>query len=765
MPATGMAHIAHFAKPARIDSSGSLLRVIANPSDYQAKPHSVWLPATSNCTSPALLRRIVFSGLHKLGVPTDRTDSIEELVEFRIEVSDDLSALVGNHARFVQAPSLPSLAEGAECPCRHGRLAAFYDDSVGHVLCHSMAPLADLHPLLAQCDNGDLGLNFRPIPTINTGCAARKLVDGLLQVLPELPPEARVDAETVAQLYPYLVSDLKSLRRPARVRKSFSWTPHMTHVADTIGDMCLITCLDKVPRAVCFVCAHYAADIIRERLHSDSFRPLVDEDVKAIFDGLLQLYSQMNLPQAIMEYGEARWAYLYCTLKRHKCMSHSPREPHDCKLAWRFISNCSKGMVSYPLGLLVSAVFTACKDKVDAHRDSQQLECYEQTGCQVRFRFSISQWSVIPLNLPATVSRRYIFVTGDVKKAFENIPLDGPDALRLAIDAYLDEAYSFTGMHLYVPLDSEGLVSGKAQFAQRKPRAFGKHARWLEVGLELAQELAAHYALITVIRVGEHTVLQTVGVPMGGPPCAQYLDVYLDHYEHLLMLRVWDSLLSGCSFARRHALHVIKLMQYFYRYADDLLALTLPDFCRVLMDPAKPRGHDHMQWLYPLCDDKGVAILDFEAEVAEQLPSGGLRGYFLCLALSLVPCDQENVWAVHYCPHNVRWGFGFEYPSLTQHCSWTAESVVRGALATMGPYAILGSSYLEGARGFLLHVLRRLVNNGYPKAALLKMWEQAWPTLSELPCRSSLHCDLPALYSSVCLDIHSLYKRSGHGYR
>ena len=71
-----------------------------------------------------------------------------------------------------------------------------------------------------------------------------------------------------------------------------------------------------------------------------------------------------------------------------------------------------------------------------------------------------------------------------------------------------------------------------------------------------------------MVRVGEHTVLQTVGVPMGGPPCAQYLDVYLDHYEHLLMLRVWDSLLSGCSSARRHALHVIKLMQYCYRYAD-----------------------------------------------------------------------------------------------------------------------------------------------------------------------------------------------------
>ena len=34
------------------------------------------------------------------------------------------------------------------------------------------------------------------------------------------------------------------------------------------------------------------------------------------------------------------------------------------------------------------------------------------------------------------------------------------------------------------------------------------------------------------------------------------------------MLRVWDSLLSGCSSARRHALHVIKLMQYCYRYAD-----------------------------------------------------------------------------------------------------------------------------------------------------------------------------------------------------
>ena len=75
----------------------------------------------------------------------------------------------------------------------------------------------------------------------------------------------------------------------------------------------------------------------------------------------------------------------------------------------------------------------------------------------------------------------------------------------------------------------------------------------------------------------------------------------------------------------------------------------------------------------------------------------------------------------------------------------------------MGPYAILGSSTLEGEQGFLLRIVRRLVANGYPKAALLQMWEAAWDNLSQLPCRLSLHVHMPTLYSSVRQDIAACF--------
>ena len=122
------------------------------------------------------------------------------------------------------------------------------------------------------------------------------------------------------------------------------------------------------------------------------------------------------------------------------------------------------------------------------------------------------------MNLPATTPAAYTLLTGDVKKAFENIPLDGDDGLDCAVTAYLHEGYDWADKALFVPLTVDHTVCGKARFAVRQPPPFGTVHRWIEVPVDLAVLLAVEYSRLTVIQTGQFLVLQVLGVPMGGPP-------------------------------------------------------------------------------------------------------------------------------------------------------------------------------------------------------------------------------------------------------
>ena len=86
---------------------------------------------------------------------------------------------------------------------------------------------------------------------------------------------------------------LSALRPPSRLRRSFAWTSGLEMLACNAKQQLLVTCLDK-------------------SLHI------------TVGEGPL-------------------WAYLFPTLKRHKCMQHSPSIPCDCGVCWQFICNCSKG--------------------------------------------------------------------------------------------------------------------------------------------------------------------------------------------------------------------------------------------------------------------------------------------------------------------------------------------------------------------------------------------------------------------------------------
>jgi hypothetical protein len=407
-------------------------------------------------------------------------------------------------------------------------------------------------------------------------------------------------------------------------------------------------------------------------------------------------------------------------------------------------------------------VFKAIKPEVDAHRDWLSQQTLSEHGLHVRFRFSIPAWQCIPLNLPDRVPASHTIITGDVKKAFEAIPLTGPDGLDLAITAYIKEGFDHTGHDLFIPVDDQGLVCGKARFARGSPPPFGKISHWLRMDLATSTRLAVHYSQITVIRTGQFLVRQTVGVPMGGPPCAQYCDIYLDHYEYRLMTMVLEGLQSLHRPTYQHATTIAKLMTHFYRYADDTFVIAPSTFVDALMIPRVSRDSTALDWLYPLCDVNGHPVLQFESDPVSVAADGTISGTFLCLTVQLsVPAMSIHATVhrtVNYSPYNTRHKFGFQYPALARWDSFTPSTVLTAALSTMAPYAIIGSTQPDAAFLFLATVCRRLHDNSYPKAVVLSMWEDTYHnTVVKLPCRLSLQQHLPTLYNMVRDYITALY--------
>ena len=525
---------------------------------------------------------------------------------------------------------------------------------------------------------------------------------------------------------------------PARVRWSLQWSPAMQQRVELIHQHLMVTCLDKLPGSFCFVCIHWASEIVKERLTSPAFASITEAEADEFFGLIVNMHEQLGVEAP----SEAVWAYLYPTLKRHKCMQHKPTMLHkaSCSLAWRHIANCSVGCASYFIGTVVSAIFSAVDGAVNAHRDHLTAEARAHHGIYLRYRFAIDSWQELPLNLPERVSVDYTALTGDVKKAFENIPLDGPDALSIAVNAAFEEAYDWTGKDLYVSLTEGGSV-GKACFAQGTPPCFGNVSWWLHIPLALAVELADLYSRITVIRAGQFLAVQLVGVPMGGPPCTQYCKRFLDFYCKRLADRINTALFSLSEAQVKEARILASLIEYLFIYVDDLFAITKPDFCERLLNPAAPRSDEHLAWLFPLQDDGGSAILDFESEPATPDETGMISVHFLCMTISLRTVAAGTVSpyrVISYKPYNVRSNFTFQYPTLTRYDSFTPSSILRASVSTMVPYAIIGCSSLEPAVDFMRNIICKLRRNGFPRAWLMDMWEKAEDLVYRLPCREPL---------------------------
>ena len=360
----------------------------------------------------------------------------------------------------------------------------------------------------------------------------------------------------------------------------------------------------------------------------------------------------------------------------------------------------------------------------------------------------------MPLNLPSTVPSRLRLINSDVKQCFDNIPLLGDDGLLHVITAPITEAYDYNGNDIYIALDADDNVLGlKSKFAANTPWTppGGAVSQWVPITLALALEIIQLYLTSLFVKVGHTLARQVLGIPMGGSPSSHFLDLYLDHYEY----RWARAVAALAAYDSTRAYNLANAMRYFYRYADDTMAIA-PECLISLMSPTATRDPDSTDWIYPLLDSDGNTILEFEIEGALTCTIT-----FLCLTITLGPAkrgrNSDSFRSVTYTPYSKATKFQFGIHQLTHWHSFTLKSVKLAAFKTLMAYAILGSTRAEAATEYLYSVCLTLRNNCYPKRVIHEMWEQAVEShLYVVPCRPLVAECLPDIAEAVRLYIAAM---------
>jgi len=698
------------------------------------------------------------------GWNSDIYQQFRDLLAIHREPSPSLRDILDNHAAVSRMNPLP--LGTTPCACHEGPFKSYYDASVGHVLTYSSTILEPLHPLLSKYG---VGFNYRFYPDPSSNAIYTAIRNFWADIGSAADEFIRVHhSETIFDRNKdTIMSHLKAgvLRRitNAALRTRFKMNrEHIPCPTDKsyirhMHKSLMVTCLDKVGDTPCYMCIHLAAQLIHARSSEPAFC-ILDHGALSVSDAnhldVAQCYGLTQIQQ--------RNPTLYPTLKAHKCMLHDPAKYHECGLAWRFITSAYH-VTSSHTGDIVTAILQATKHVIDRHRDMKTHSYRLQHGLHMRFRFGVSCWQSVALSMPDDVPSSYCILTGDLKRAFENIPLDGPDGLDKALATHISEAYTCVDKDIFIPVSADGRVLAGSKFcAYPGPPPYGGITRWIHIDLQAAMNITIHYAQSTVIDIGEHSVLQTIGIPMGGSPCSLYCDLYLDHYEHRLacvlatVCSSRDTPFDQITPLHRHCHCIRKWMLHYYRYCDDVFTLAPLAFTN-MFNPHDQRDEGSATWLYPLTDSIGNTIMSFEPGHV-QSDDGTHTDNFLCLTITLGLANDKGRRPLSFIPYNKTDGFLFHFPKYTHWTSHTAHKHKRNILLCMMTYAIIGSSEVQATITFITSVINRLRLNLYPIQVLRQMWHTITKagTLKQLPCHIRIHRKITMITHEVNEHINRL---------
>ena len=764
--------MAIFHNDSRISKDGVLHKLVPTKRDYDYPLCMVTIHESfAQYRSPGrVLKSALVTVLSKLDVLQPHMDTVRENMEqVRIVVNSQpsLRQLLTNNSQLARVVSPDDATVPSPCPCLSGPYAQHVDVNIGHVATTSMSLLSSVHPDLAH---NHVGNNMR-VTVQDDKSLQKHLSDALLamtEVLKHAVTDVLVQLDTVEQhVYSkksrrlFCKMAIASLRLLAASdhKGSILLTCDSLEAVDNLQDTLMITVLDKVASAFLFICKPFAMSLIALRFQNGPYTVRTPDELANMVVECSTILIGMGLPPAPSQ----AIPYVYPILKLHKCPAHDPRILHDCKFEWRFIQSAS-GAFTTVMATMVAVAFKATFAAIETKRDLEYHEFYRIHGFKLRFRFGITAWQTLVLNLPAQVPSDYTVNVGDIKDAFPSLPLHGPQGVFEMTRHHVLEAFGAAGKaFLAIPVDDTGAIRGKAKFVNSESYSdisFGSVSRHIVLSPEDLYYLIVKTLELDLVGSTEVILKPTIGVPIGGPASSYLLEATADQWEYKAALRIAKLANSTLLADRALAKRLAACLRYYWRYADDIISIAEVGMPALLWqaDMPGPNLLDPM-WIYPL----KVTGEDWELSIKPSEPrlmdDGKIMNEYLSLTIALSPITG-TVRYLSYSPYSKRKTFEFLFPMLTLWTSATKKAVKMAAIDTMIQYAILGSTDLTLSIRFLTELVDRLVINGYPRHALLQMWQKTVKgTLKHIPCREALYTGRMRLVKAIYHHINKLPKK------
>ena len=756
---TGMAI---FHNDSRISKVGIMHKLVPKTRDYEFPLCTVTISAVFDEYKQAqsVLKQALLKVLYTVPTLTEyKTVITEQVRSVQIVVSShpSIQQLFTNCRSVAMEVTQDDTELVSPCECLSGPLSQYVDINVGHVCTTDMSVLAGIHPDLTY---NHIGNNVRVMVEDNHTLTARlkEAYTAFLEVIGQILPDTVSSEEVITYMQQtaytrlfvkYCTLHLKHKYWAGSDDEPIWLTSEQYAQVDVLREQVMVTNLDKIASAMLFVCKKFAKSLIARRLTDGPYDTVEDSVLTGMITRCKQILLGLQLSDAIPD----SIPYMYPILKLHKCPQHCPRTPHDCKFEWRFIQS-AHGCFVKTLATLVASIFKATFASIETKRDQEAMVFYSTHGFKLRFRFGIDAWQTVVLNLPSQVPHNYTLHIGDIVDAFPSLPLHGEYGVYEMTRLHVLEAFQAADRaYLAVPVDKDGVIRGKSKFVRSEEYSnisYGLIHRHILLDAPTVYSLIRTLLDLDTVGSKELVVKPRIGVPIGGPASSYLLEATVDQWEYRAAQRVASLADSSLLADRRLARRLAACLKWYWRYADDILSIAEQDMQSLLWNPTKPGSDpDTPAWIYPMQVTGESWSVGIKPSIPTVSAEGMITDVYLCLEITLQP-PVESYRLVSYTPYSKRRTFRFTFPMLTLWWSATSRAVKLAAMDTMVQYAILGSTDMMATRDFLQSLVDRLIDNGYPKQVLHKMWSKtAKDTLPQLPCRHDIYYGRKRLVSQI----------------
>ena len=151
-------------------------------------------------------------------------------------------------------------------------------------------------------------------------------------------------------------------------------------------------------------------------------------------------------------------------------------------------------------------------------------------------------------------------------------------------------------------------------------------------------------------------------------------------------------------------------MRWYFRYADDCMAIAQPTFPALMWSPLMPKeAEDSPFWIYPLCRPHNATQLAIKLDSPEWHDDGSHSQHYLCLLITIkAPSGSQQYQELHTAPYDKRKAFMIPIAVGTNWLSCSSVSIKMAALMANLPLAIMASTTQTALLDFIYGLIDQL---------------------------------------------------------